>query len=344
MYSKNLWYLGALSSEVKIGQMVPKKLLGDPVVITRGKDGKVFALKNICPHRGIPFHYGRVVENQVECPYHGWKFRGDGTCTSIPSLTSTQKLDCTKIKVNSFPVVEDKGLIWIFFPENFKRLPDSIGHPPFLDRLVGNRPRFCLKRDFKCHIDHGVIGLMDPAHGPFVHKSWFWRSPESIHEKKKDFAPAAPMGFQMVRHKPSKNAKMYKFLGGQPTTEITFQFPGVRLEHIAIGKRNIFGMTCLTPIDENNTQIYHLMFWDWAWLTLLKPVVHWLGRIFLDQDKVAIERQQEGLIYNPTLMLIDDADTQAKWYFRIKSEFENSQKEGREFQNPVAPKTLEWRS
>ena len=83
-----------------------------------------------------------------------------------------------------------------------------------------------------CAIDHAVVGLMDPAHGPFVHRSWWWRSARSIHEKSKGFA-ASPYGFTMVRHAPSKNSKAYKLLGGAPETEISFSLPGVRIEHIA---------------------------------------------------------------------------------------------------------------
>ena len=37
--------------------------------------------------------------------------------------------------------------------------------------------------ELPCNVDHGIIGLMDPAHGPFVHQAWWWRSGASIHEK-----------------------------------------------------------------------------------------------------------------------------------------------------------------
>ena len=46
-----------------------------------------------------------------------------------------------------------------------------------------------LTADLPCNIDHGIIGLMDPAHGPFVHQAWWWRSRASIHEKEKHFEP-----------------------------------------------------------------------------------------------------------------------------------------------------------
>jgi hypothetical protein len=57
-----------------------------------------------------------------------------------------------------------------------------------------------------------------------------------------------------------------------------------------------------------------------------------------------MERQQQGLRCDPPLMLIDDADTQAKWYYRLKREYRRARAEGRPFANPVAARTLEWRS
>jgi hypothetical protein len=43
-------------------------------------------------------------------------------------------------------------------------------------------------------------------------------------------------------------------------------------------------------------------------------------------------------------MLIDDADTQAKWYYRLKREWRKAAEEKRPFENPVKAKTLRWRS
>ncbi len=98
-----------------------------------------------------------------------------------------------------------------------------------------------------CGIDHAVVGLMDPAHGPFVHRSWWWRSARSIHEKSKAFA-ASPYGFTMLRHAPSSNSKAYKLLGGAPETEISFSLPGVRIEHITAGKHEVVNLTAVTPL------------------------------------------------------------------------------------------------
>ena len=70
-----------------------------------------------------------------------------------------------------------------------------------------------------------------------------------------------------------------------------------------------------------------------------------LGRGFpADQDRVVVVQQREGLIHQPNLMLINDADTQARWWMRVKEEWRESQEEGRAFANPLQARTLRWRS
>jgi phenylpropionate dioxygenase-like ring-hydroxylating dioxygenase large terminal subunit len=184
---------------------------------------------------------------------------------------------------------------------------------------------------------------MDPAHGPYVHKSWFWRSEKTMLEKRKKFAPVN-YGFQMVRHQPSKNSKAYKILGGAPTTEITFTLPCVRVENIEVGKRNFYSFTALTPVDENNTRVTQLAYWNIPWLSLLKPALHIFSKNFLGQDMDAVTKQQVGLKYDPSLMLIKDADTQAKWYYALKTEYHDHLEGKRPFNHPVKETELRWRS
>jgi phenylpropionate dioxygenase-like ring-hydroxylating dioxygenase large terminal subunit len=192
-------------------------------------------------------------------------------------------------------------------------------------------------------MDHAVIGLMDPAHGPFVHRAWWWRSARSIHEKAKAFAPS-PFGFTMTRHAPSRNSKAYRILGGTPETEIAFHLPGVRVEHVRAGRHVLCNLTAVTPIDAATTEINHIVYWTMPWLTWLKPALRPFVRRFLAQDRDIMEKQAKGLAFSPSLLLIDDADRQAKWYYRLKNEYARARAEGREFRNPVRERVLRWRS
>jgi hypothetical protein len=67
-------------------------------------------------------------------------------------------------------------------------------------------------------------------------------------------------------------------------------------------------------------------------------------RKFLRQDRDIIVKQQRGLRHDPSLLLINDADVQAKWYFRLKKAHAKSLESGMPFENPVRETTLRWRS
>ena len=81
---RGLWYVALLSAELRPGRMVHKTLLGEPLLIGRGRGNRVFALRDNCPHRGIPLHYGHFDGDTIACCYHGWRFDMSGTCVEIP--------------------------------------------------------------------------------------------------------------------------------------------------------------------------------------------------------------------------------------------------------------------
>jgi phenylpropionate dioxygenase-like ring-hydroxylating dioxygenase large terminal subunit len=215
--------------------------------------------------------------------------------------------------------------------------------PDFSDLAIGGAPKLVDRMVFETNIDHAVVGLMDPAHGPYVHAQWWWRQRHDLRAKEKAFEPRE-MGFSMVRHKPSANSRAYAVLGGAPETEITFRLPGIRWEDIRAGKTRVFALTCLTPLTENRTEITQVFYWNHALLSLAKPIVAMAARAFLRQDGAMVNLQNQGLAYDPTLLWIEDGDTQAKWYQRLKKEWVASRAEGRAFANPVEAKTLRWRS
>jgi phenylpropionate dioxygenase-like ring-hydroxylating dioxygenase large terminal subunit len=215
--------------------------------------------------------------------------------------------------------------------------------PPVIEGIVGERPRLVERMTFDSHVDHAVVGLMDPAHGPYVHQQWWWRSAKKQLDKAKRFEPR-PYGFAMAAHQPSKNSRAYALLGGAPVTEITFRLPGLRWEHVRVGARQVLALTCLTPLDERRTRITQV-FWSDHWVFgALKPVIAAAARRFLKQDGDMVNLQNEGLRYDPPLLWIDDADRQAKWYQALKREWAASRAEARPFANPIQPTTLRWRS
>jgi phenylpropionate dioxygenase-like ring-hydroxylating dioxygenase large terminal subunit len=346
------WY-PALRSEVLHGQrMVTATLLGLPMVLGRRNDGRLFAMRDSCPHRGIPLSCGWFDGQSVTCKYHGWQFEpASGQCQAIPSLTSHDTLDPTKIYGTAFPCEESDGYAWVYVPQpGSGRLRAGQPLPPVPETAkFGTRYRSAhLTADLPCNVDHGIIGLMDPAHGPFVHQAWWWRSRHSIHEKEKHFEPIE-QGFRMSTHAPSGNSAPYKLLGvyGEPiTTTIDFVLPNRRYESIRCGDKWFSSLTTVTPTSPNHCRIDVHGAWNIFYNVPLVPsIARYFGERFVRQDQLTMIQQAEGLKHNPTLMLIDDADRPAKWYFALKQARLEAAATGAPFRHPIpGPVTLRWRS
>jgi phenylpropionate dioxygenase-like ring-hydroxylating dioxygenase large terminal subunit len=347
-FLRDVWWFAAVSSELKPGALQRYEILGEPVLLGRTNAGQVYALRDICPHRAAPLSAGRLVREtdgseSVECPYHGWRYRTDGVCAAVPSLVEGQAFEVERIRVRKYPVRESQGLVWIWTASDPRNPSEPDHEPPVFEGVVGGGPKLIERMDFDAHIDHAVVGLMDPTHGPYVHQQWWWRSSKSQHEKAKAFAPRE-FGFAMERHAPSKNSRAYKILGGAPETEITFRLPGLRWEHVRVGARQVLGLTCLTPVTETRTRITQIFWSDHPVVAMIMPVFRFGARAFLKQDGDMVNLQNEGLKYDPPLLWIDDADKQAKWYQALKREWIASRRDGRPFRNPIEPATLRWRS
>ena len=354
------WYPALRSRAVRGNRMASATVLGIPLVLGRTSGGEAFAMRDICPHRGMPLSFGRFDGREVECPYHGWRFEPrSGQCQAIPSLTADAGMRADRIHAAAFPCQEADGFFWVFLPEGASQAPGRAApaHPlPSVPRVPTFSDRFVLTHlaaDLPCTVDHGIIGLMDPAHGPFVHQSWWWRSRGSIHEKEKRFEPI-PGGFRMSAHSPSSNSAPYKlmrFAGMKPgdriETTIDFVLPNMRFEVVRCGSAWFSTLTTVTPVTPSLCRIDVRAAWNlFLWATpVVLPIGRFFGRTFVRQDQQTMERQAEGLKHSPRLMLIDDADRPAKWYFALKQACLEAQRTAQPMTHPLAgPVTLRWRS
>ncbi len=351
------WYRALPSDRLWRRKLTPVMLLEIPLVLGRDAAGKAFALRDACPHRGMPLSCGWFDGKQVECSYHGWKFGPhSGQCQVIPSLTSDQTMKIDRIYAGNYACEEQDDYVWVFVPEpgpagaGFTKRDDPPMPAPRVATLSDKYKIAYLTADMPVSVDHGIIGLMDPAHGPFVHQAWWWRSRHSIHEKQKAFEPI-PYGFRMSAHTPSSNSAPYKLLrlyadADSITTTIDFTLPNVRTETIRAGKYWFSSLTTVTPITRNHCRIDVVASWNiFRWLPLGPELLKYVFAKFVEQDRRTMEMQAEGLKHNPHLMLIDDADRPAKWYFQLKQAYLESRRTGGEFKHPMnGPVALKWRS
>jgi phenylpropionate dioxygenase-like ring-hydroxylating dioxygenase large terminal subunit len=166
MYLRNAWYVAAWSDDLADGQLLPRTILKQPVVLYRKSDGNVAALEDRCPHRFAPLHMGKIVNGDaVQCPYHGLEFDSSGACVLNPHGTKNIP---PRARVRSYPVTEKHKAIWIWMGE---REPDLAKVPDFsvLDNVpemhATKRDRITIRANYELIIDN----LLDLSHTSYLH-------------------------------------------------------------------------------------------------------------------------------------------------------------------------------
>lgn len=162
MFLKNDWYMAAWADEV-VDRPLARTIAGEAIVLFRDADGKIAALRDMCIHRGVALSPGQVVQEGIECPYHGLVFDGSGQCVHIP----TQANIPGKAKVRSFAVVERDAILWLWAGEADEADESLIVPYPWHGdpKWPYRKGRFHAKCSYEMLIDN----VMDLTHLPFVH-------------------------------------------------------------------------------------------------------------------------------------------------------------------------------
>jgi phenylpropionate dioxygenase-like ring-hydroxylating dioxygenase large terminal subunit len=104
------WFPVALSSEVTPDRPVGQDFLGTRVVIYRDATGRAVVQGAYCPHLGADLSVGQVVDGQIRCAYHHWRFDCAGACVDIPAGDRIPRA----ARIPTYPSAEAWGLVWAF--------------------------------------------------------------------------------------------------------------------------------------------------------------------------------------------------------------------------------------
>lgn len=132
-YPKNCWWVAARSDEVS-RQPLGRWFLDQPVVLFRTEAGEAVALEDRCPHRWAPLSKGRLIGDDIRCPYHGFQFDVKGACTRIPTQAAIPQKAC----VRSYPLREQGPLIWIWMGDAARAADTPVPQLPFLSDPAWN--------------------------------------------------------------------------------------------------------------------------------------------------------------------------------------------------------------
>ncbi len=233
------WYQVGWPSDVEIGDTKPLYYFGRDLVLWRGNDGEVHLQDAICPHLGGHLGHGGHVENcEIQCPFHGWKFDGEGKNSEIPYSERINQA----ATIRNYPLIVRNGVIWAWYhpfdEEPMWEIPEV---PEFNDsenfsELVGR------EFDIEAAWQEIAENQVDSAHFRYVHNT------EEIPEVDV-YDTDGPHGWMRSRQ---------KFVTPQGVTDGTIDVdqwgPGFGLIRFG-GIVDTVLMGCNTPVDEENCHV-----------------------------------------------------------------------------------------
>lgn len=162
---RRYWQPAALSDELMGARPVaPVRLLGEDLVLFRDTQGQLGLINRRCPHRGADMCFGRLEDNGLRCPFHGWHFDRSGQCVEQPGEPEGSRMH-EQIKSTAYPVVERNGIIWAYMGPG-----DPPAFPNFDCFRAPGTHVFAFKGLWNCNWLQALEVGIDPAHASFLHR------------------------------------------------------------------------------------------------------------------------------------------------------------------------------
>ncbi len=179
---REYWYPVSMSGDIT---EKPKAftLLGEPVVFLR-REGKAYALKDECAHRGTQLSMLNTRKNwefpgtcTITCPYHGWTFDvRDGRCVAVISEGPDSPVPSSGVRVRTYSVEERRGMIWVWMGSS-NPMPVEEDIPKLLldPKAVVHGIARVKYGNWRFHVEN-----VNGGHAQMVHKSTLqsWFGPE----------------------------------------------------------------------------------------------------------------------------------------------------------------------
>ncbi|MEL6404112.1 MAG: aromatic ring-hydroxylating dioxygenase subunit alpha [Chloroflexota bacterium] len=104
--------VGRVEDVLRVGDFFTCEVVGQPLVVVRGKDEKLRAFYNVCPHRAAVVAHGRGNRKSMQCKYHGWTYDLEGKLMRAPEFEGVKNWNPAEVCLTSVKV-ETWGP-WVF--------------------------------------------------------------------------------------------------------------------------------------------------------------------------------------------------------------------------------------
>lgn len=178
LFSQYWQPVGRSEMVARSGDFFTTELAGEPLVITRSRDGKLRGFFNVCKHRAGPVASGKGNRNSLQCRYHGWTYGLDGRLLSAPEFEGVAGWDKGDVCLTPVAVAQWGPVIYANLRPDapplesvfgaIKAEVDSKGIPIETMSFIERRD-YVIECNWKVYVDNYLEGY----HIPIAHPGLF---------------------------------------------------------------------------------------------------------------------------------------------------------------------------
>ncbi len=263
------WFLLCKSKNIKVNEIKSYKIFNTPIVLFRKKNGICHALIDRCAHRNVPLSKGTLIDDCLQCPYHGWHFDSQGKCTKIPGMLSENIPN--KIVIPRLSVKEQHGFIWISLNPNNETSPSFI--PYNQDSLYDT---FLVEFHAQATFQNLLENFLDSMHTHFVHPGLVRK--DNLRKKVQVTLNRQPDSIEACYQDESKSSGIISkwFEKERSKSYGRFILPSIgQLEYRSENNLNMMITGFILPIEEQKQKVT-------AFITTKKGILpYWMKKILL---------------------------------------------------------------
>ena len=291
---QHAWYPVAFLRDLDPKRPTPFTLMGHDLVLWFERSSSQWrAFADVCPHRLVPLSDGRLNEaGELECPYHGWSFNGEGHCTAIPQASESSTIG-QRSRCRSYATATGQGLLFVFSGEPSLAAEQPL---PLVPEIDGQgwllQDTF---RDLPMDAVTLLENVLDVSHVPFTHHTTVGRR-ENAAPLELELTSFGPDGFTGLWKEGPRRGK----LGSQFTT---YAAPSLMWHDLtAKGFARILTVVYATPIRRGECRLFARFPFQFnspwpARLLGLRPqwLQHLGNHVVLEDDQVFLHWQERVL-------------------------------------------------
>lgn len=272
----NVWTVVGMSRELRPKVPLPVQVAGERLVLFRDAAGVAHALVDRCPHRGVKLSLGKVEGGCIECPFHGWKFAGDGGNCHVPWNPDAKR---ERLGATPVPLRERGGLLWLYTAPGAEapvepEVPEVLGRP---DVTVCG---FSLT--WRTHWSRAMENMLDWPHLPFVHAT-------TIGSGMKKKRPDSRMDIAVDDRSWGFHSTI-TIDGELQQGALDYRFPNAMHLHILESGDRVFEMLSISlPLDDASTRMILITVRNFLRPRILDPLFNYGNHRVAMQDQEVVE-------------------------------------------------------